>query len=246
VADARSIPAPLGSAVVRVGALTAAMTGANRAALDAAGISYRTVHLHPNQHAGYFPGASPIHLIVHFALDGRLLGAQAVGTEGVDKRLDVLATALRAGLSAPDLIDLDLVYSPPYGQAKDAVNLVGMVAENVLAGRLRLWYAPELHEDPHVPVLDVRTPAEFASGHLPGALNVPHTELRSRLAEVREWAAGRPIRTVCAAGVRSNIAYRILANSGFEATSLSGGMETLRQWYGAETDRILTAEGALA
>jgi NADPH-dependent 2,4-dienoyl-CoA reductase/sulfur reductase-like enzyme/rhodanese-related sulfurtransferase len=243
---ARVIPPPLSSAVVRVGSLTAAMTGANRAALDAAGVRYRTLHLHPNHHAGYFPGAAPIHLIVHIADDGRLLGAQAVGVEGVDKRIDVLATALRAGLTAPDLIDLDLVYAPPYGQAKDAVNLVGMVAENVLEGRLRLWYAAELNEDADIPVLDVRTADEFASGHVPGALNIPHTELRGRLDEVREWAAGRPIRTLCAAGVRSNIAHRVLVNSGFDAQSLSGGMETLRQWFGAETDRILTVEGAFA
>lgn len=245
-ADARRIPAPLGTAIVRVGSLTAAMTGANRAALDAAGTRYRSLHLHPNQHAGYFPGAAPLHLIVHIDDRGALLGAQAVGTDGVDKRIDVLATAIRAGLSAPDLIDLDLGYAPPYGQAKDAVNLVGMVAENVLADRLRLWYAKDLDDDSDAPVLDVRSPAEFATGHLPGSLNIPHTELRDRIDEVRAWAAGRSIRVLCAAGVRSHIAYRILANNGVEATSLSGGMQTLRQWFGADTDRLMIEEGALA
>ena len=139
---AREIPQPVGTAIVRVGSLTAALTGANRMALDAAGSRYRTLHLHANQHAGYFPGASQIHLVVHIDADsGRLLGAQAVGTEGVDKRIDVLATAIRAGMTVDELIDLDLAYSPPYGQAKDAVNLTGMVGENVLNGTLKLWYA---------------------------------------------------------------------------------------------------------
>ncbi len=247
LADARPVPASLGTAVVRVGALTAALTGANRDALDTAGIAYRTLHLHPNQHAGYFPGAQPLHLVVHVAADGRLLGAQAVGTEGVDKRIDVLATAMRAGLKATDLIDLDLAYAPPYGQAKDAVNLVGMVAENVAAGRLRLWYADELEAvRADALVLDVRSATEFAGGGIPGSLNIPHTELRDRLEEVREAADGRPVRVLCAAGVRSNIAHRILVNNGFDSASLSGGIQTLRHWYGADVDRILTPEGASA
>lgn len=247
IADARPLPNPLGTAVVRIGALTAALTGANRDALESAGIDFRTLHLHPNQHAGYFPGAEPLHLVVHVAADGRLLGAQAVGTDGVDKRIDVLATAMRAGLSAADLIDLDLAYAPPYGQAKDAVNLVGMVAENVAAGRLRLWYAEDLDAvRAEALVLDVRSPAEFAGGSIPGSLNVPHTELRDRLDEVRDAADGRPVRVLCAAGVRSNIAHRILVNNGFDSASLSGGIQTLRHWYGADIDRILTPEGAPA
>jgi NADPH-dependent 2,4-dienoyl-CoA reductase/sulfur reductase-like enzyme/rhodanese-related sulfurtransferase len=243
----RAITQPLGTAIVRVGGLTAAMTGGNRAALDAAGIAYRTLHLHPNQHAGYFPGAAAMHLIVHVGEDGRLLGAQAVGTEGVDKRIDVLATALRAGLAADDLIDLDLAYSPPYGQAKDAVNLVGMVAENVRTGRLRLWYAEDAATiGEEALVLDVRSAAEFATGHLPGALNIPHTELRGRLDEVRDAAADRPVRVMCAAGVRANIAHRILVGAGFDSSSLSGGIQTLRHWYGADVERILSTEGAFA
>ncbi|GAB3602394.1 FAD-dependent oxidoreductase [Microbacterium aureliae] len=243
----RQIIRPLGTAIVRIGGLTAAMTGANRGALDAAGISYRTLHLHPNQHAGYFPGAAPMHLMVHIGEDGRLLGAQAVGTEGVDKRIDVLATALRAGFAATDLIDLDLAYSPPYGQAKDAVNLVGMVAENVLTGRLSLWYADEAESlGDSALILDVRTAKEFATGHLPGALNIPHTELRVRIDEAREAAAGRPVRVMCAAGVRANIAHRILVGAGMDSSSLSGGIQTLRHWYGADIERILATEGAFA
>jgi rhodanese-related sulfurtransferase len=244
MAGGRPIPQPVGTAIVRVGEITAAMTGANRASLDAAGIDYTTIHLHPMQHAGYFPGASTVHLIVHISKrDGRILGAQAVGYEGVDKRIDVLATAIRAGLPATDLMDLDLAYSPPYGQAKDAVNLVGMVAENVENGRLKLWYADELDQmRESALILDVRTPREYNSGHIEGSLNIPHTELRERLDEVREAAQGRPIAALCAAGVRSNIAYRILVGNGFDALSLSGGTQTLRQWWGDQAASILVRE----
>lgn len=244
MAGGRPIPQPVGTAIVRVGEITAAMTGANRASLDAAGIDYTTIHLHPMQHAGYFPGASTVHMIVHVSKrDGRILGAQAVGYEGVDKRIDVLATAIRAGLPATDLMDLDLAYSPPYGQAKDAVNLVGMVAENVENGRLKLWYADELDRMRDTAlILDVRTPREYNSGHIEGSLNIPHTELRERLDEVREAAQGRPIAALCAAGVRSNIAYRILVGNGFDALSLSGGTQTLRQWWGDQAASILVRE----
>ncbi len=240
--DARSVPHPVGTAIVRVGELTAALTGANRASLDAAGIHYRTLHLHPNQHAGYFPGATPIHLVVHVRkTDGLLLGAQAVGAEGVDKRIDVLATAIRAGMHADDLIDLDLAYSPPYGQAKDPVNLVGMVGENVLHGKLTLWYPDDLDDArAHALVLDVRTPAEYATGHVPGSLHVPHTELRERLDDVRDAAAGRPVRVLCQSGVRSAIAHRVLTQAGFDSASLSGGMLTLRAWLGARSTEVLT------
>lgn len=238
---ARPIPTPTGTAIVRVGSLTAAMTGAGRTALDAAGIEHQTLHLHPNQHAGYFPGAAPIHLIVHVrSFDGLLLGAQAVGTEGVDKRIDVLSTAIRAGLSVPDLIDLDLAYSPPYGQAKDAVNLVGMVGANVLDGTLRLWYADDLDDVRATAlVLDARSATEFATGHVPGSLNIPHTEVRGRLEEVRTAAAGRPVRVLCASGVRSAIAHRVLTQAGFDSASLSGGMLTLRAVLGDRAADIL-------
>ena len=244
---AREIPQPIGTAIVRVGSLTAALTGANRTALDAAGSRYRTLHLHANQHAGYFPGASQIHLVVHMDADtGRILGAQAVGAEGVDKRIDVLATAIRAGMTADELIDLDLAYSPPYGQAKDAVNLAGMVGENILNETLRLWYATELDEvlDTAL-VLDVRRKDEWVTGHLPGALHIPHTELRERIDEVREQAAGRPVRVMCASGVRSAIAHRVVSQAGMDSASLSGGILTLRATLGARAADILEAEGAL-
>ena len=241
---ARPAPHPLGTAIVRIGGMTAALTGANRAALEAAGIPHRTIHLHPNQHAGYFPGASQIHLVVHFReADGLLLGAQAVGAEGVDKRIDVLATAIRAGLAIEDLIDLDLAYSPPYGQAKDPVNLAGMVGENVRSGVLRLWYAQDVDSVlAEALLLDTRTRAEFATGHLPGALNIPHTELRERLGEVREAAGDRPVRVMCASGVRSAIANRVLLQAGFDAASLSGGALTLRASLGAHAAELMRTD----
>lgn len=225
---ARAIPMPLGTAIVRIGELTAAMTGANRAALDAAGIRYHTLHLHPGQHAGYFPGAEQIHLIVHIRKsDGLVLGAQAVGKDGVDKRIDVLATAIRTHMAAPDLIDLDLAYAPPYGSAKDPINMVGMVAANVMDGLMDLWYAEDFASlRNEALIIDVRSAGEFASGHLPGAINVPHVELRGRIDEVREAAGGRPVRVTCQVGVRSHIANRILAGHGFDTRSLSGGMLT--------------------
>jgi len=244
---ARPIPHPVGTAIVRIGSLTAALTGANRAALDAAGLAHRTIHLHPNQHAGYFPGAAQLHLILHFReTDGLLLGAQAVGAEGVDKRIDVLATAIRSGMRVDDLIDLDLAYSPPYGQAKDPVNLAGMVGENLGTGTLALWYAQDVDQvlrDAFV--LDTRSRAEFATGHLPGALNIPHTELRARLDEVRTASAGRPVRVMCASGVRSAIAHRVLAQAGFDSASLSGGILTLRAALGDRAGDLLRFEGAI-
>ena len=236
---ARPMPRPLGTAIVRIGELTAASTGVNKATLQAAGIAHHTLHLHPNQHAGYFPGAAQMHLIVHFREgDGALLGAQAVGPDGVDKRIDVLATALRAGMAIDDLIDLDLAYSPPYGMAKDPVNLAGMEGENVRNGTIKLWYAEDVDDVlANALVLDTRSRSEFASGHLPGALNIPHTELRERLEEVQDAAAGRPTKIMCASGMRSYIAYRVLAQHGFDASTLSGGILTMRAALG---DRAVT------
>lgn len=238
---ARPIPQPVGTAIVRVGDQTVALTGANRAALHAADIAFHSLHLHPGQHAGYFPGASQIHLIVHVrASDGLVLGAQAVGGDGVDKRIDVLATAIRAGWSVDELIDLDLAYAPPYGSAKDPVNMVGMLGENVMNDTVRLWYAQDVAAvQESAFILDVRTPKEFASGHLPGVLNIPHTQLRARLDDVRAAAAGRPVRVMCQSGVRSAIAHRVLAQAGFDSASMSGGMLTLRAVLGDRAVAVL-------
>ncbi|PYG01619.1 NADPH-dependent 2,4-dienoyl-CoA reductase, sulfur reductase [Georgenia satyanarayanai] len=219
----------LGTAVVRVFGLTAAVTGANQAALRSAGIEHEVVHLHPAHHAGYYPGAEQVHLVASFAPDGRLLGAQAVGRAGVDKRVDVLATALRAGMTADDLAELELAYAPPYGSAKDPVNMLGFVAQNVLDGTMPQWQAWDLEQvRAESLVLDVRSAEEYAGDHLDGALLVPHTELRDRLDEVRTAAEGRPVAVHCASGVRSYLATRILRGEGIDARNLSGGWLTLR------------------
>jgi len=166
----------------------------------------------------------------------------------VDKRIDVLATAIRAGFTAPELIDLDLAYSPIYGSAKDPVNMIGMVGSNVTDGTLRLWYAEEWPAiGDSALVLDVRSQGEYESGHLPGALHVPHTELRDRLDEVRAAAAGRPVRVLCGSGVRSHIAHRVLAQAGFDSASLSGGMLTVQAVLGeGALVRGASADGAVA
>ncbi|GIG41742.1 FAD-dependent oxidoreductase [Cellulomonas phragmiteti] len=217
-----------GTAIVRVFGLTAAVTGASQAVLTRAGIEHEVVHVHPKHHAGYFPGAESVHLVASFAPDGRLLGAQGVGRDGVDKRIDVLATALRAGMTADDLAELELAYAPPYGSAKDPVNMLGFVAQNALDGTMPQWQAADLDEVLATSlVLDVRSAAERAVAHLPASLHVPHTELRTRLDEVRDAAAGRPVSVHCASGVRSYLATRILRGAGIDARNLSGGWLTL-------------------
>ncbi|WRS29727.1 FAD-dependent oxidoreductase [Actinomycetaceae bacterium MB13-C1-2] len=228
---AREIPVPLSTAVVRVGDQTAALTGANRQMLDADGREYETINLHPFQHATYFPGAKQMHLIVHFDPEnGEILGAQGVGEEGVDKRIDVFATAIRGGLTISDLVDLDLTYAPPYGSAKDAVNMAGMLGENVLGGVTRLWHAEDLPtEMERALILDARSRTEYASGHVPGALNIPHTEIRERIDEISQEAAGRPIRVHCASGVRSYLSERMLRAAGFDVKNMTGGMITMKQ-----------------
>jgi len=221
--------AVLGTAIVRVFGLTAATTGANQATLRRAGIEHEVMHIHPADHAGYYPGSEQVHLVASFAPDGTLLGAQGVGRAGVDKRIDILATAIRAGMSADDLAELELAYAPPYGSAKDPVNMLGFVAQNVLDGTMPQWQAEDLDDAMATTlVLDVRSPSEFAEGHVDGALNISHVELRQRLDEVRTAAAGRTVSVHCASGVRSYLATRVLLGEGFDARNLSGGWLTLR------------------
>ena len=187
------------------------------------------VHIHPGHHAGYFPGSEQVHLVASFAPDGRLLGAQGVGRAGVDKRIDILATAIRAGMSAENLAELELAYAPPYGSAKDPVNMLGFVAQNVLDATMPQWQAQDLDNTRRTTlVLDVRTRSEYAQGHVGGALNIPHLELRGRLDEVTTLAGGRTVSVYCASGVRSYLATRVLLNEGFDACNLSGGWLTLQ------------------
>ncbi len=215
-----------GTAILRLFGLTAACTGANEKSLCKAGVASQAIHLHPGSHAGYYPGAEPIALKILFAPDtGRLLGAQAVGRDGVDKRIDVLATALQAGLTVEDLAGLELAYAPPYGSAKDPVNLAGMVAANVLGGDVQLAQWSDIASlDPRTTVLlDVRNPDERARGHIPGSVHIPLPQLRQRLGELPK---DKEIVVHCLSGQRSYYACRVLTQRGFRVRNLTGSYRT--------------------
>jgi NADPH-dependent 2,4-dienoyl-CoA reductase/sulfur reductase-like enzyme/rhodanese-related sulfurtransferase len=217
-----------GTAILRLFTLTAGCTGANEKSLRRAAIPFQVIHLHPGSHAGYYPGAEPVALKILFAPDtGRLLGAQAIGHDGVDKRIDVLATALKAGMTVHDLAELELAYAPPYGSAKDPVNLAGMAAENVIAGDVSLaqWNEIGLLDPSKTLLLDVRRPAERAQGFIPGSTHVPLDELRQRLSELPR---DREIITYCHTGQRSYIAARLLSQHGFRVRNLAGSYRTWR------------------
>jgi NADPH-dependent 2,4-dienoyl-CoA reductase/sulfur reductase-like enzyme/rhodanese-related sulfurtransferase len=212
------------TAVVGVLGLTIASTGASEKGLRRAGVTdFEKVYLHPGHHAGYYPGARPIHLKLLFSRsDGRILGAQAVGREGVEKRIDVIATALQFAGSVHDLAAAELCYAPQFGAAKDPVNLAGMLAENVLNGDMPVvdWLALR---DSDALLLDVREPDEFVAGHIAGAINLPLSELRERF---RELPANRDIWISCGVGQRAYYATRFLAQRGYRAATLSGGYAT--------------------
>ena len=212
----------LGTAIIRLFKLTAGCTGANEKSLRRAGIAYQALHLHPNSHAGYYPGAEPIALKILFAHEtGKLLGAQAVGHDGVDKRLDVLATALKVGMTVNDLAGLELAYAPPYGSAKDPVNLAGMAAQNVLAGDVGVAQWSDV-PSPAL-LLDVRRDDERASGFIPGSIHIPLDQLRARLGELPR---DREIVVYCESGQRSYYAARILSQRGFRVRNLTGSYRT--------------------
>ncbi len=213
----------LGTAILRLFKLSAGCTGANEKCLQKAGRAYHALHLHPNSHAGYYPGAEPIALKILFAPDtGRLLGAQAVGRDGVDKRIDVLATALKAGMTMNDLAELELAYAPPYGSAKDPVNLAGMAAQNVLAGDVRLAHWHELPVGDAV-LLDVRRADERAQSFIPGSVHIPLDQLRFRL---NELPRDKEIIVHCLSGQRSYYACRVLSQYGFRCRNLTGSYRT--------------------
>ena len=217
-----------GTAILRLFTLTAGCTGANEKSLQRAAIPFQVIHLHPGSHAGYYPGAEPIALKLLFATDtGKLLGAQAIGHDGVDKRIDVLATALKAGMTVHDLAELELAYAPPYGSAKDPVNLAGMAAENVLAGDVALaqWNEVAWLNPSTTLLLDVRRPEERAQGFIPGSTHVPLDELRQRLSELPR---DLEIITYCHTGQRSYIAARLLTQHGFRVRNLAGSYRTWR------------------
>jgi NADPH-dependent 2,4-dienoyl-CoA reductase/sulfur reductase-like enzyme/rhodanese-related sulfurtransferase len=212
------------TAVVGVLGLTAASTGASEKGLRRAGITnFEKVYLHPGHHAGYYPGARPIHLKLLFSVpDGRILGAQAVGLEGVEKRIDVIATAIQFRGTVHDLAEAELCYAPQYGAAKDPVNLAGMLAVNVLTGDMPVADWSALAGTDGV-VLDVREPDEFAAGHIPHAINLPLSQLRARCGELPR---DRDLWICCVVGQRAYYATRFLAQRGYRARNLSGGYTT--------------------
>jgi NADPH-dependent 2,4-dienoyl-CoA reductase/sulfur reductase-like enzyme/rhodanese-related sulfurtransferase len=214
------------TAVVGVLGLTAASTGASEKGLRRAGITnFAKIYLHPGHHAGYYPGARPIHLKLLFSVpDGRILGAQAVGIEGVDKRIDVIATAIQFRGTVHDLAEAELCYAPQYGAAKDPVNLAGMLAVNVLTGDMPVADWLELARTDAV-VLDVREPDEFAAGHIPNAINLPLSQLRARYGELPR---DRELWISCVVGQRAYYATRFLAQRGYRARNLSGGYTTYK------------------
>ena len=213
-----------GSSVIKVFDMTAATTGINETNARKAGLDVDTVILSPMSHAGYYPGGKVMTMKVVFEKETyRLLGAQIVGYEGVDKRIDVLATAIHAGMKATELKDLDLAYAPPYSSAKDPVNMAGFMIDNISKGILKQWHLEDvdlLPRDGSVTLLDVRTVREYGNGHIEGFKNIPVDELRERLDEIEK---DKPVYVICQSGLRSYIGTRILEGNGYKAYNFSGG-----------------------
>ena len=214
----------LGSSVIKLFDLTAASTGLTEKAAQTAGISYDRIVLSPSSHAGYYPGAKTMTMKVVYEKETlKILGAQIVGYDGVDKRIDVLATAISAGMKANELKDLDLAYAPPYSSAKDPVNMAGFMIENIANGLVKQFHWDEitdLPKDGSVTLLDTRTPGEYAHGHADGFINIPVDELRERLSEIDRT---KPLYVMCQSGLRSYISCRILAQEGYDCYNFSGG-----------------------
>lgn len=219
-----------GTSICKVFDLSFAMTGLSEAALQRKGLPYRRIYVHPADHATYYPGAHPISLKLLFTEAGKILGAQAVGVAGVDKRIDVIAVAQRAGLTVFDLEELELCYAPPFGSAKDPVNMAGFVAANVLRGDVALWEPEELATlNPEQMLVDVRTFDEFKLGSIPGATCMPVDELRDR---VEDLPRDKELLVFCQVGLRGYVAARQLTQLGFRVRNLSGGYRRYAMWKG--------------
>jgi len=215
----------IGTAIVKVFDLMIAATGWNEKRLKAAGRDVMVIHTHPNNHAGYYPDAKQIALKLIFdPKTGEILGGQGVGVEGVDKRIDVIATAIRGGITAPELADLELAYAPPFGSAKDPVNMLGYIAENMMSGLLKTaqWNETQQYREKGYQLIDVRTPSEYNNGAIPGAINIPVDEIRDRVSEIKK----EPILVNCQVGQRGHTATMLLKELGFDATNLDGGYLT--------------------
>ncbi|MDB5388149.1 MAG: CoA-disulfide reductase, partial [Planctomycetaceae bacterium] len=227
-----------GTAIVGVFDRTAAMTGASEKALRRSNLPYRKIYIHPAHHAGYFPGAEGLALKLLFhPTTGRILGAQAVGGAGIDKRIDVLAVAIQAGMTVFDLEEMELAYAPQYGSAKDPINMAGFVASGLLRG-----YHPQVDVEAVLAtplserafLLDVRTPQEYASGHIPGAVNIPVDDLRARL---NELPRDRQIAAYCQVGQRGYLATRILLQEGYSVANIGGGYKTYKLFFDARKNQ---------
>ena len=213
-----------GSSVIKIFDMTAAATGINEKTAKSFGMQTGKVIFSPMSHAGYYPGGKMMTMKMLFERHTfRILGAQIVGFDGVDKRIDVLATAIRAGMKAYELTELDLAYAPPYSSAKDPVNIAGYIAENLKNGVVKQWYYEEadaLPRDGSVTLLDTRTSMEYSMGHAEGFINIPVDELRERIGELDK---SKPVYIMCQSGLRSYIASRILTGYGFDAYNFAGG-----------------------
>ncbi len=222
--ETRWVPA-IGTAIVKVFDLTVATTGWNEKRLRAAGRDYLPIHAHPSSHAGYYPGAKSMAIKVLVDPNTHLiLGAQAVGRKGVDKRIDVIATAMRAGLRAQDLADLELAYAPPFGSAKDPINMLGYIAENLTSGFSKSvqWDELDSYLERGVALVDVRTEEEYSRGHIPDSINIPVDELRDRLSELPD----EEIVIYCQVGIRGHTAASLLRGHGYDVANLDGGFQT--------------------
>jgi NADPH-dependent 2,4-dienoyl-CoA reductase/sulfur reductase-like enzyme/rhodanese-related sulfurtransferase len=201
---------------------TVAMTGVSEKALKKTDIDYEKLYIHPANHVGYYPGAKQMHIKMIFSRpDGKILGAQIIGTDGVDRRIDIFSVAVRAGLTVFDLQELDLAYAPPYGSGKDAVNMAGFAASNILDGTVKVVHWHELDDDDFI--LDVRTKKEFDRNNVPGAVNIPVDKLRNSLESLPKY---KVINAYCSVGIRSYIAVRILMQNGFNVRNITGGFMT--------------------
>lgn len=236
-------PGSQGSSIVKVFDMTAAATGINETIAKSSGLDVDKVILSPMSHAGYYPGGKVMTMKVVFEKETyRLLGAQIVGYEGVDKRIDVLATAIHAGMKATELAELDLAYAPPYSSAKDPVNLAGFMIENIENGILKQFHMEEIDQlpkDGSVTLLDTRTPGEYARGHVDGFQNIPVDVLREHLDEIEK---GKPVYVICQSGLRSYISTRILTGNGYDVYNFSGGF----RFYDAVTNDRCLIETATA
>lgn len=212
----------IGSAIVKVFDLAIATTGWNEKRLISAKRDYRVVHTHPGSHAGYYPGASTMAIKLIFdPKSGEIFGGQAIGRDGIDKRIDVIATAIRSKITAPELADLELAYAPPYGSAKDPINMLGYIAENIISGLTQSaqWNEIDKYLEAGYILLDVRNEDEFARGVIPGSINIPLDQLRERHSEIK----AKKVLITCQVGQRGHSATLLMKNLGYEAVNLDGG-----------------------